>query len=156
MSSFHRNQEITLKVSESTGKDVGRGLARIDPADMQRLGAEIGDIVEVAGQKTTVCKLLPAFKEHRGNGRIQIDGIVRENAGAAIGESAVVRRIAPRPPWKSSSIRSATRPPAATSNTSAACWTACRSSPATACGRRCSATATPISWSRAPCRKGRW
>jgi transitional endoplasmic reticulum ATPase len=56
-------QELTLKVSESTGKDVGRGLARIDPADMRQLGAEIGDLVEVAGHKTTVCKLLPAFKE---------------------------------------------------------------------------------------------
>ena len=31
-------QELTLKVSESTGKDVGRGLARIDPADMQSAG----------------------------------------------------------------------------------------------------------------------
>ena len=36
-------QELTLKVSESTGKDVGRGLARIDPADMHQLGAEIGN-----------------------------------------------------------------------------------------------------------------
>src|SRR3990170_8955431 len=87
-------QELTLKVSESTGKDVGRGLARIDPADMRQLGADIGDVVEVVGHKTTVCKLLPAFKEHRGKGRIQIDGIIRENAGAAIGESTVVRRIA--------------------------------------------------------------
>ena len=90
-------QELTLKVSESTGKDVGRGLARIDPADMRQLGAEIGDLVEVVGHKTTVCKLLPAFKEHRGKGRIQIDGIIRENAGAAIGESTVVRRIAAPP-----------------------------------------------------------
>ena len=90
-------QELTLKVSESTGKDVGRGLARIDPADMRQLGADIGDMVEVVGHKTTVCKLLPAFKEHRGKGRIQIDGIIRENAGAAIGESAVVRRIVAPP-----------------------------------------------------------
>ena len=90
-------QELTLKVSESTGKDVGRGLARIDPADMRQLGANIGDIVEVVGHKTTVCKLLPAFKEQRGKGRIQIDGIIRENAGAAIGESTVVRRIAAPP-----------------------------------------------------------
>ncbi len=90
-------RELTLKVSESTGKDVGRGLARIDPADMRLLGAEIGDLVEVIGHKTTVCKLLPAFKEHRGKGRIQIDGIIRENAGAAIGESAVVRRVAAPP-----------------------------------------------------------
>jgi transitional endoplasmic reticulum ATPase len=84
-------REITLKVSESTGKDVGRGLARIDPADMTRLGLDVGDMVEVVGQKTTVCKLLPTFKEHRGKGRLQIDGIARENAGAGLGESAVVR-----------------------------------------------------------------
>ena len=54
--------ELTLKVSESSGKDVGRGLARIDPADMQRLGADIGDVVEIAGHKTTVCKLLPGLQ----------------------------------------------------------------------------------------------
>jgi transitional endoplasmic reticulum ATPase len=90
-------RELTLKVSESTGKDVGRGLARIDPADMQLLGAQIGDLVEVTGQKTTVCKLLPAFKEQRGKGRIQIDGIIRENTGAAIGETTVVRRITAPP-----------------------------------------------------------
>jgi transitional endoplasmic reticulum ATPase len=90
-------QELTLKVSESTGKDVGRGLARIDPADMQHLGANIGDLVEVVGHKTTICKLLPAFKEQRGKGRIHIDGIIRENAGAAIGESTVVRRVAAPP-----------------------------------------------------------
>jgi transitional endoplasmic reticulum ATPase len=90
-------RELTLKVGESTGKDVGRGLARIDPADMSQLGVEIGDLVEVVGHKSTICKLLPAFKEHRGKGRIHIDGIIRENAGAAIGESVVVRRVAAPP-----------------------------------------------------------
>ncbi|NQT11544.1 MAG: AAA family ATPase, partial [Planctomycetes bacterium] len=91
------SREITLKVSESTGKDVGRGLARIDPADMQRLGLDVGDMVEVVGPKATVCKLLPTFKEHRGKGRLQIDGIVRENAGVGLGESATVRPAAVRP-----------------------------------------------------------
>ena len=90
-------RELSMKVSESTGKDAGRGLARIDPADMKQLGADIGDLVEVVGHKTTVCKLLPAFKEYRGQGRIQIDGISRENAGAAIGETTVVRRVVAPP-----------------------------------------------------------
>ncbi len=90
-------RELTLKVSESTGKDVGRGLARIDPADMSKLGADIGDFAEVVGHKTTICKLLPAYKEQRGKDRIHIDGIIRENAGAAIGESLVVRPIAAAP-----------------------------------------------------------
>jgi transitional endoplasmic reticulum ATPase len=90
-------REITLKVSESTGKDVGRGLARIDPADMNRLGLDVGDMVEVVGPKATVCKLLPTFKEHRGKGRLQVDGIIRENAGVGLGESAIVRPAAVQP-----------------------------------------------------------
>jgi transitional endoplasmic reticulum ATPase len=89
--------EITLKVSESTGKDVGRGLARIDPADMNRLRLGVGDMVQVVGQKATVCKLLPTFKEHRGKGRLQVDGIIRENAGVGLGESAVVRPASVQP-----------------------------------------------------------
>ena len=44
-----------LKVSEALGKDVGRALARMDPADMAALGAGIGDIVEVVGKRRTVC-----------------------------------------------------------------------------------------------------
>ena len=44
-------KEITLRVSESTGKDVGRGIARIDPADMQRLGVDVGDMLEVEGKR---------------------------------------------------------------------------------------------------------
>ena len=89
--------EITLKVSESTSKDVGRGLARIDPADMNRLHLGVGDMVQVVGQKTTVCKLLPTFKEHRGKGHLQVDGIIRENAGVGLGESAVVRPASVQP-----------------------------------------------------------
>ncbi len=49
-------KEITLRVSESTGKDVGRGIARIDPADMQRLGVDVGDMLEVEGKRRTVCQ----------------------------------------------------------------------------------------------------
>ena len=82
-------REITLKVSESTGKDVGHGIARMDPADMNRLGLDIGGMVEVIGKKTAVCKLLPTFKEHRGKERLQIDGVIRENVELGIGESAM-------------------------------------------------------------------
>ena len=78
-------------------KDLGRGLARLDPADMARLGLEVGDMVEVVGKRKTVCKAMPAYKEHRGKSRIQIDGIVRENAGAAIDESVEVRKAAVQP-----------------------------------------------------------
>jgi transitional endoplasmic reticulum ATPase len=83
--------EITLKVSEATGKDVGRGIARIDPSDMQRLGIDVGDVLQVQGKRETVCRVLPTFKEHRGLNHLQIDGVVRGNARIGLNEPAVIR-----------------------------------------------------------------
>ena len=88
---------LKLKVSEAMPKDLGRGLARLDPADMARLGLEVGDVVEVVGKRTTVAKAMPAYKEHRGQSRVQIDGVARENAGAAIDRSVEVRKAAGPP-----------------------------------------------------------
>lgn len=88
---------LRLKVTEGLGKDVGRSFARMDPEDIGRLGASIGDIVEICGKRVTVCKLMPAYKELRGQGRVQLDGLSRENAGAALDELVSVRKIACRP-----------------------------------------------------------
>ena len=87
--------EITLKVAEAVKKDVGRGLARIDPADIERLHTSIGEIVEIAGKKRTVAKVMPAFKEERGKGIIQIDGPTRGNAHVSLDEKVTVKKI----PW---------------------------------------------------------
>ena len=83
--------ELRLKVSEALSKDVGRAFARMDPADMARLGVAIGDIVEVEGKRRAVAKVLPAFKEIRGQGRVQLDGISRDNAGAGLDEFVHIR-----------------------------------------------------------------
>ena len=87
--------EITLKVAEAVKKDVGRGLARIDPADIEKLHATIGDVVEIVGKKRTVAKVMPAFKEERGKGIIQIDGPTRGNAHVSLDEKVTVKKI----PW---------------------------------------------------------
>lgn len=87
------NHEITLKVVEAVKKDVGRGLARIDPADIEKLNATIGDIVEIIGKRRTVAKVMPAFKEERGMNRIQIDGLIRGNAQVSLSEKITVKRI---------------------------------------------------------------
>lgn len=88
---------LKLRVTEALSKDVGRAFARMDPEDLQRLGLAIGEVVEVAGKRTTVCKAMPAYKEQRGQSRIQIDGLARENAGAALDEVVQVRKVASRP-----------------------------------------------------------
>ncbi|NQT49017.1 MAG: AAA family ATPase, partial [Chloroflexi bacterium] len=83
----------TLKVSEALAKDVGRGIARIDPKDMVELGAEVGDIVGIAGKRQTVAKLMPTYMEDRGKGIAQIDGITRENAQVGLGEKIHPQKV---------------------------------------------------------------
>ena len=93
----NESKPLKLKVTEALGKDVGRALARIGPEDMEQLGVAIGDTVEVAGKRKTVCKVMPAYKDLRGQSAIQLDGLTRENAGAALDDFVQVRKTAVRP-----------------------------------------------------------
>lgn len=86
-----------LKVTEALSKDVGRAFARIGPEDFEKLQLSMGDIVEIVGKRTTLCKAMLAHKELRGQSYIQLDGVSRENSGAALGEFVIVRKIHCRP-----------------------------------------------------------
>ncbi len=87
---------LKLKVTEALSKDVGRALARMGPEDLEKLGVAIGDLVEVLGKRRTVCKAMPAYRELRGQSRVQLDGLSRENAGAGLDEYVQVKKIACR------------------------------------------------------------
>jgi transitional endoplasmic reticulum ATPase len=88
---------LKLKIAEALSKDVGRGIARMGPEDLERLQLAVGDLVEIVGKRATFCKAMPAHKELRGQSRIQVDGLVRENAGAGLDEFVQVRKTACRP-----------------------------------------------------------
>lgn len=94
---MEETQGLKLKVTEALGKDVGRAFARIGPEDMEKLQVGIGDTVEITGKRKTVCKVMPAYKELRGQCRVQLDGLTRENAGAGLDEFVQVRKSACRP-----------------------------------------------------------
>jgi len=85
---------LTLRVAEALPKDVGRGIARLDPDAMEGLHASIGDVVAITGERATAVKLMPAYPDARGKGLIQIDGIARENAGAGLDDRVRVERAA--------------------------------------------------------------
>ena len=99
MSSNNSNDTNTmsLRVAEAQAKDVGRGIARIDPQDIEKLGATIGDIVEIRGERATAVKLMPAYRDDRGKAIIQIDGITRENAQARLDEKVTLQQIDHQP-----------------------------------------------------------
>jgi transitional endoplasmic reticulum ATPase len=88
---------ISLRVAEALSKDVGRGIARVDPADMEKLGAQVGDVILVGGKRKTAARVMPAYPEQRGKGMLQIDGITRENAQAGLDEKAIVEKAEGRP-----------------------------------------------------------
>jgi transitional endoplasmic reticulum ATPase len=83
---------LTFRVSEAKAKDVGRGIARIDPQDLADLGAEIGDIIEIEGKRKTVAKVMPAYPEDRGKAVIQMDGLLRGNAQVSLDEKVIVQK----------------------------------------------------------------
>ena len=84
---------IKLKVAEGMPKDTGHAYARISPEDILRMGAAIGDIVEISGKRRTVCKLVPAHAESRGKSSVQMDGVSRESAAAGLGEIVTIRKV---------------------------------------------------------------
>lgn len=88
---------VRLTVTEARREDVGRGIVRVDPAVLEELGARPGDVVELTGKTATVAKVMPAFKEARGQGSVQMDGTVRPNAGVVLGQRVAIRRVQARP-----------------------------------------------------------
>lgn len=85
-------QTIQLKITEAIPRDVGRNIARVDPAYFTRLGVEIGDILKLEGKRTSCAKVMPTFPGERNKAVIQIDGITRENVQCGIGDSINVCR----------------------------------------------------------------
>lgn len=92
---------IQLKVAEAQSRDVGRGIARVDPEVMEKLGmSDSGEIVGLKGKRETVAKIMPTFPEFRGRGLVQIDGIIRENAQVGIDEQIKLTRTKVEPARK--------------------------------------------------------
>ena len=86
---------LTLKVAEGRPLDAGRGLARLDPSDLARLSATPGSVIQVTARRTAAVKAMPAFRDLRGRQLVQIDGLTRSNAGAAIGEQVMLSVVDP-------------------------------------------------------------
>ena len=91
---------MTLKVKEALPKDVGRAIARIDPEDMKKIEAEVGEIIEITGKRITPAKVMPCYAEDRGKNIIQIDGITRENAQVGIDEKIRIQKVKAKPAGK--------------------------------------------------------
>jgi len=86
----HTTDELQLTVIE--GFQIARGVARIDPFDIARLGCQPGDVVLVTGGRTTAAKLVPSSPVDRGRQTIQMDSQVRQNSASGLSERVAVRK----------------------------------------------------------------
>jgi transitional endoplasmic reticulum ATPase len=86
-------EDVTkIKVGELTGReDFGRGIARIDSKVMKKLGVKEGDIVEIEGKRKTGVVVIRSYPADVGLNIIRVDGLVRKNCDATIGEFVTVR-----------------------------------------------------------------
>ena len=87
------SKSVVLRVAEAHGRDVGRGIARIDPKAVEEMGLVPGDVVEISGKRRTVALVWPGYAEDYGKGLIRIDGYIRNNAGVSIDEKVTVMKI---------------------------------------------------------------
>jgi transitional endoplasmic reticulum ATPase len=89
--------ETVLKVIEARPSDVGRGIARVDPAVFRERGWQAGDVLSLQGKKRTAALLWPGYPEDTGTGVIRLDGNTRRNAGVSIDDRIPLRIIQSAP-----------------------------------------------------------
>jgi transitional endoplasmic reticulum ATPase len=84
---------LTLRVTEACVEDIGHAVARLAPADLQRIGVQVGDVLKITGNTTAVARA--DLSSDGQEGMIQIDGTSRSNSGAGLQEQVTVSRIEP-------------------------------------------------------------
>jgi len=84
---------LTLRVADAYQRDVGRGIARVDPKVVDELGLTSGDVIQIVGKKKTTALSWPGYESDSGKGTIRIDGYLRNNAGVSIDDKVTIRKI---------------------------------------------------------------
>ncbi len=90
---MEKNNNSVFIVAESNLKDVGRGIVRIDPVDMEIMGVNVGDVVQIEGERQTIAKIMPTFPQDRGKRIIQMDWTLRNNAKTSLNNNVNVIKI---------------------------------------------------------------
>jgi transitional endoplasmic reticulum ATPase len=82
---------LALRVAEARVEDIGHAIARLSPADLQRLGARAGEVVKITGGTVAVGRA--ELSDDGFEGMIQIDGTCRSNCSAGLQEQVTVTLV---------------------------------------------------------------
>jgi transitional endoplasmic reticulum ATPase len=88
---------VELRVAEAQARDVGRGIARVDPQIISKMDWTSGDAIEIEGKRRTYALLWPGVGSDSGRGIVRIDGYTRNNAGVGIDDKVVIRKSDAKP-----------------------------------------------------------
>jgi transitional endoplasmic reticulum ATPase len=82
---------LALRVAEARVADIGHGIARLAPADLQRMGARVGDVLKITGGTSAVARA--ELSDEGFEGMIQVDGTCRCNCSAGLQEQVFVAPV---------------------------------------------------------------
>ncbi len=85
--------EIILKIAEISQRHVGKGIALVDPKIIEDNNWEVGQVLEIIGNRKSHVKLWPGSPEDYGTGIIKIDGLTRHNIGTGKNEKVYVKKV---------------------------------------------------------------
>ncbi|MFQ5683282.1 MAG: CDC48 family AAA ATPase [Candidatus Binatia bacterium] len=85
-------KSLRLKVAGAQQPDVGKGIVRIPIEEIQSLGIEQGDVIEIQGKRPTAAVAVTAYPEDEGIDIVRMDGLIRANAKVGIGDPVEIRK----------------------------------------------------------------
>ena len=84
---------LVLRVIDARPEDIGRGIAKLAPEDLEALGLAIGDMVSLTGKRRTVAKAMRTYVKDTTKGYIALDQVLRANAQTAVGDQVTVQKM---------------------------------------------------------------
>ena len=96
MDNSRKNTEnqVSLRVTETDPRYVGRGIALVDPKVISDLDLSTGDVVEISGNRRKTHVLLwSSQQQDYGKKLIRVDGYTRNNLGVGIDDNVYIRRV---------------------------------------------------------------
>lgn len=93
---MNKVKTMDLMVKEGLLEDTRKGVVRINKEDMDVMEVNSGDVLFVKAESMTAVKVLPAFGNMYGLKVIQMDGMIRRNAGVGIHDKVEIRKAETR------------------------------------------------------------
>jgi transitional endoplasmic reticulum ATPase len=86
-----------VQVANLPPADSGRGVARLPVKLMTEMGLAEGDVIEIAGKRSTAARAIRPYGDDEGLDIIRLDGLQRANAGVGSGDFVEVRKAVSNP-----------------------------------------------------------